>query len=165
MNDKVILGRFGAVYGVRGWLRVVSFTQPLENILDYPNWQVQHLGTWKTVTIEAGKLHGKGIVVKLKDVDDREQAQTYTRDNIAIDSEALPELTKDEHYWKDLIDMSVITKDGVILGTVKNLLETGANDVLIVTGDRERMIPYTTQTIQSIDTEKKTIIVDWDPDF
>ena len=165
MNDKIILGRFGAVYGVRGWLRVVSFTQPIENILNYPKWQVQHLDSWETIIVEDGKIHGKGIIVKIKEISDREQAQAYTSDDIAIDSEALPELNKDEHYWKDLIGMSVITKDGITLGTVKNLLETGANDVLIIKGKRERMIPYTKHTIQSIDIEKKIITVDWDPDF
>jgi len=216
MNDKVILGRFGAVHGVRGWLRVISFTQPIDNILNYPEWHVQHLGTWKTIInplsqctqhgieratsetisltptlshirrggnrpaaqqlykavgggecllIEAGKIHGKSIIVKIEAINDREQAQVYTNDDIAIDGKALPKLNKDEHYWKDLIGMSVITKDGTALGTITNLLETGANDVLIVTGDRERMIPYTKQTVESIDTEKKTIIVDWDPEF
>lgn len=165
MEDKVILGRFGAVYGVRAWIKVNSYTQPIENILEYSEWQVQRHGSWETVTIEAGKIHGKGIVVKIHNIDDREQAKTYTNAQIAIDQQELPELNKTEYYWRDLIGMSVITKDGTPLGTVKNLLETGANDVLIVKDKRERMIPYTKQVIQSIDREKKIITVDWDPEF
>jgi len=165
MEDKIILGRFGAVYGVRAWIKVNSFTQPIENILDYPAWQVQRLGSWETVTLEAAKMHGKGIIVKIPHIDDREQAKTYTNALIAVDRQELPELDESEYYWRDLIGMSVINKGGTPLGTVKDLLETGSNDVLIVESDRERLIPYTKQVIQSIDRGKKIITVDWDPEF
>jgi len=165
MEDKVILGRFGTVYGVQAWIKVHSFTQPIKNILNYPEWQVQHLGVWKTVSIEDGKTHGKGVVVKIKNIDDREQAKAYANDLIAIDSKVLPKLEEDEYYWRDLIGMSVLTKDHVPLGVVKNLLETGSNDVLIVKGKREHLIPYSRRVVQSIDGEKKIIIVDWDPEF
>ena len=164
-DKEVILGRFGAVYGLRGWLKVISFTQPVDNILNYSEWQVQHHGSWKTITLEDSKIHGKGIIVKVQGIDDPDQARLYINNEIAIDREALPKLSEEEHYWRDLMGLTVITKGGVTLGTVKGLLETGANDVLIVQGKRERMIPYTDEVVISIDQEKKMITVDWDPEF
>jgi len=165
MKDKIILGKLGAAYGVRGWLKVISYTQPIDNILNYPNWYLRHNDQWQTVNIENSKPHGNGIIVKIKGITDREHAQSYTNDEIAVDADTLPTLIADEHYWKDLIGMAVVNTEGVALGTVNDLLETGSNDVLIVKGDREHLIPYTKHVIQSIDTKNKTITVDWDPDF
>ena len=164
-NNKIILGQFGAVYGVRGWLKVSSYTDPIENLLNYPKWQVQHKGAWETITIEEGKTHGKTLVVKIEGLHIREEAQVYTNDYIAIEKEALAKLPEGEYYWRDLIGLNVITKEGTKLGTVQNLLETGSNDVLIVKDKKEIMIPYTKNVIISVDLENKVITVDWDPNY
>lgn len=165
MSNKVILGRFGAAYGVRGWLHLISFTDPIDNILHYAEWHVKHSNDWETLHLENSKVHGKGLIVKLKEINDREKAREYTNDEIAVPRESLPKLEEDEHFWHDLIDMTVITKTGITLGAIKNIIETGSNDVFIVSGERERLIPYTDDVVIEIDKIKKTITVDWDPEF
>lgn len=164
-NKKVVLGKFGAAYGVRGWLHLISYTDPIKNIFDYPQWQVKHRGKWITVTVEDGKGHNKGLIVKIEGIDDRELAREYTNDQIAIEREALPETSEEEHYWQDLEGATVITENGITLGVVKELIATGSNDVFVVTGERERLIPYTNDVVINIDKSKKEIIVNWDPEF
>jgi len=165
MTDKVILGRFGAAYGVRGWLHLISFTDPIDNIFNYTEWHVKHRGKWAILHLEQGKTHGKGLVVKLDEINNREQAREYTNDEISVPREALPELPEDEHFWQDLMGMTVTTKNGITLGIVKDMIATGSNDVFVVAGERERLIPYTDKVIIKIDKNKKEMIVDWDPEF
>lgn len=163
--EKIILGRFGAAYGVRGWLHLISFTHPIDNILEHKEWQVKHGNNWVTLHLEKGQIHGKGLVVKIKEINDRELAREYTNDTIAIFRENLPSLSDNEYYWEDLIGTSVITEKGIKLGTVKSLMATGANDVIVVSGDKEILIPYINSVIVTIDLEKKEIIVNWDLEF
>jgi len=165
MNDKVILGRFGAAHGVRGWLYLISFTDPIDSIFEHTKWLVEHRGQWETLHLETGKRHGKGLVVKIKEIDDRELAREYTNDEIAIPRDNLPTLSEDEHYWEELVGAKVLTENGITLGVVKELLATGSNDVLVVTGKRQRLIPYTNDVIIKIDKTKKEITVNWDPEF
>ena len=165
MQDKIIIGRFASTYGVRGWLKVISYTDPIDNILKYPNWQTEHAAQWETITIEENRPHGKGIVVKLSGCDSPEQARLYTNQPIAINREELPTLAKEEYYWADLMGLRVITQDGTDLGRIDDILATPANDVLVIKNDRKRLLPYTTEVIQSINLEDKLMIVDWDPEF
>ena len=162
---KVSLGKFGAAYGVRGWLHLISFTDPIDNILHYPEWQVKQGIQWKTLHLEKSKTHGKGLIVKIKEINDREHAREYTNDEIFIERDALPELSENEYYWEDLKGAIIVTQDGMTLGIVKALLATGSNDVLVVAGERERLIPYLNNVIVKIDKIKNEIIVDWDPEF
>ncbi|GGO78579.1 ribosome maturation factor RimM [Marinobacterium nitratireducens] len=168
----VTLGKITSVYGVRGWVKVHSSTEPMESILDYSPWQLKIGGEWKNIVVESGKVHGKGLVAKLAGVDDREVARLYCGAEIAVDESALPQLEEGEYYWSQLEQLLVYTLSGELLGRVDHLMETGANDVLVVRGTaesidrRERLIPYLPdQVVREIDLEKGCIRVDWDPEF
>lgn len=164
-EKRIILGKLGSVYGVHGWLRVHSFTDPASNISQYPVWQIQHNKQWHNVPIDKIKAHNNGLVVLLKGINNREIARTYTNDMIAVYQSELPKLEDHEYYWSDLIGLNVITTQGVELGKITQLQETGSNDVLIVKGKRERLIPYTEDTVIAINLKDHLMTVEWDPDF
>ena len=172
MADKrVNLGRISTVFGVRGWLKVHSQTEPRENILSYPKWWLKKGKDWQQVEVLEGRPHGKTLIAKLAGVDDRDQAQSWVGATIAVERSQLPETKEDEHYWSDLIGMQVETKDGQVLGKVVSLMETGSNDVLVVRdaakgAKSECLIPWLLDdVILKVDDEQKSIQVDWDPDF
>lgn len=172
-EKKIVLGKIGAVYGIKGWLKVHSFTDETEAILDYFPWSLKLGNKTKSVEISDWKKHNKGLVVKVAGIDDRDIAQTMVGYEILGDQEALPELPEGEFYWRDLIGMSVATEQGYDLGTVSDIMETGANDILVVKANRndafskkERLLPYNFEhCIISIDANNKQICVDWDPGF
>jgi len=172
-REYVIVGKIGAPYGVRGWVKLYSFTEPMDNLLDYDPWYFSPAAgapsadnSWPIAPVMEAKTHGKGFVAKFKDCDDRDAAARLTGREIAIRHDQLPPTEAGEYYWSDLEGLKVLTLDGVSLGVVDHLLETGANDVLVVKGDRERLIPYVTGPIvKSVDLKAGTLQVDWDPDF
>ena len=165
-GTRVPLGRIGGPYGVRGWVRVTSGTEPPERILDYRPWLIERGGTWQPFEVLSGRLHGKGLVVQLAGCADRDQAATFAGAEIAIPRAALAELDADEYYWADLVGLEVVTTTGEALGTVDHLIETGANDVLVVRGDRERLIPFTPgHAVVAVELEKRRLTVAWDPAF
>lgn len=170
-DELIVLGKIFSVHGVRGEVKVYSFTDPLDNVLDYPRWTLTRDGEVKQVEVASGRVQGKFLVVKLKGLDDRDVARTYAGFEIRVPESELPELEEDEFYWHQLEGLSVINQDGQLLGKVGHLLETGANDVMVVkpcTGsldDRERLLPYTEQCVQAIDLDAGEMRVDWDADF
>ena len=164
-QKKVTLGRISSPFGVRGWLKVFSYTRPLTNILDYSPWQLQQNGQVQSVNLIAGKKHGKGIIVQLENCADRDLALQFVGADIIIDREALPPAETDEYYWSDLIGLTVFNLEGVNLGQVQQIVETGANDVLVLKGERERLIPFRNQVVQKIDLAQGIIKVDWDASF
>jgi 16S rRNA processing protein RimM len=162
----VVLGRLSGLYGVQGWLKVFSDTEPREGIIKYPDWWVRQQGGWKRMRVEQGRRHGKGVVVKLEGIDNRDAAAKLLNAEVAVDRNALPDTVPGEFYWTDLEGLTVVCVDGTELGRVDHLMETGANDVLVVTGERERLIPYIPeQVIKQIDLEQGRMVVDWDPEF
>ncbi|MBU6953749.1 ribosome maturation factor RimM [Hahella sp. HN01] len=173
MNEKICIGKIVGVYGVKGWLKVHSFTSPPENMLRYANWElVREDGNRSGAKLRSGKPQGKGIVIALAGVDDRDMAKNYVGCQIEIESSELPVLEEGEFYWRQLEGLTVVTSEGVNIGRVSHLIETGANDVLVVAGSaesidkRERLIPYLPgQFIENIDLDKNLMVVDWDPDF
>ncbi|HED17568.1 MAG TPA: ribosome maturation factor RimM [Gammaproteobacteria bacterium] len=165
-QDTIQAGRISGLYGVRGWVKVYSYTQPRDNIIQYSPWLIKLNGQWRKFEIAEGRAHGKGVIVRLEGYQDRTGATELIGSDIEIRREQLPELTEDEYYWSELEGMEVRTNSGQSLGVVDHLLETGANDVLVIKGERERLIPYLRDdVIIDIDRQKKMIIVDWDPDF
>ena len=165
-HERVILGKIAGIYGVRGWVKVFSETKPKENIFNYNPWQICIRGQWQTIEIIEGKSHGKGLIAHLESCDDRDLARQLVGAEIAIDKAQLPAPDEGEYYWADLVGLKVTTLDGLELGQVDHLLETGANDVLVVKGDRERLIPFVQgQYIHEVDMETGAIRVDWDPEF
>ncbi|VAX05450.1 16S rRNA processing protein RimM [hydrothermal vent metagenome] len=165
-SGLVILGRVSGVYGVKGWVRVYSDTSPRTNILNYPTWYLRRADDWEQHELRSGRAQGKGLVAQLVGCDDRDQAAELIQADIAIRHEQLPKLKADEFYWSELEGLRVQTMDGMDLGVVDHLLETGANDVVVVKGERERLIPYLWQdVIRSVDLETGLMTVDWDPEF
>jgi len=166
-DSLVVLGRIAGLYGVRGWVKVFSETRPRENILVYSPWLICHPGEeWKTVSVTDGRMQGKGVVAHLQGYDDREAVRPLIGADIAVYRNQLAEPGQDEYYWADLLGLKVSTKDGQELGIIEHVFATGANDVLVVSGERERLIPFIQgQTIIKIDLLAGTMQVDWDPDF
>jgi 16S rRNA processing protein RimM len=165
-QQVISVGKISGVFGVKGWVKVFSFTDPRENILTYSPWLLKKGDETKTVNVVDGQLQGKTIVAQLAGVNDRDQAASLMGWDVFITQGQLPAAAKGEYYWSDLIGLKVETIDGVQLGVVDSLLETGANDVIIVQGERERVIPFLQgQTIIDIDLDAGRIVVDWDPEF
>ncbi len=175
-DEKVILGRISGVYGVKGWVKVFSYTDPMEAIVDYSPWFIRaenrKHASWTEVKLKAGKRQAKTVVAKLENCNDRDQAMAYVGTEIAINLHQLAQLKeKNEFYWRDLLGLRVINQQDIALGTVKSLLETGANDVLVVVSEVdgkevERLIPWTMDiAIIKVDIEQGVISVDWDADF
>ena len=160
-SKYIVVGKIGSVYGIMGWIKIQTFTEFGANILDYMPW---YLGEGhEEVTIENGKAHGNGLIVKFPDIDTPEDARLLTGKTIYIKRTQLPELKKDEYYWSDLEGLTVINQRGEILGKVAFLIETGGNDVLVVKGEKEECIPYLPgSVVLSVDLEKKEIHVDWE---
>ncbi len=162
----VTLGRISGLYGVKGWVKVHSHTSPLTNILDYTNWYLDIDGSWQVFQLQTGRAHGKGIVAKLVDVDDRDQAASLVHMDIAVTRDQLPDTDKGGYYWTDLEGLMVRTIDGLDLGRLDRLFETGSNDVMVVEGERKRLIPYIdVDVVKSVDLAAGVITVDWDPEF
>jgi len=164
----VVVGRFGAPHGICGWSRLYSFTQPITTILSYENWLIETRPEhWQPLALEAVKASANNAQLKIKVLGctTPEQARAYTNLQIGIKREQLPSLPADEYYRTDLEGLSVVNLEGVLLGTVSEVLSTGANDVLILTGERERLLPYITQVIKLVDLMARKILVDWDADF
>lgn len=165
-EEPVIVGRLGGPYGIKGWVKVFSHTRPQNTLLDYDPWYIKDSDGWKVFEIEDLKQQSKGIVVKFSGVDDRDAALLFRNRDIAISKTQMAELPHGEYYWSDLTGLRVETIEGVELGIVDHLVETGANDVLVVKGDRERLIPFVLdQVVRSIELESGEMKVDWDPDF
>ena len=169
--EWVVLGKFTSPYGVKGWLKVFSYTEPMENIGSYhPIW-ISRAGKRERIELEELKRHGKGLVARVKGCDVRELTPQYTGAELVIPKDQLEQLEPGEYYWSDLIGLAVINEQGENLGKVHHLMETGSNDVLVVKGggsldNKERLIPYLPdQVILKIDLVEQTMRVDRDADF
>ncbi|MCJ7556444.1 MAG: ribosome maturation factor RimM [Gammaproteobacteria bacterium] len=165
-TDWVQLGKITGLYGVKGWVKVFSYTDPRDNILQYPRWFLDLNGKRTEVELDSGRVHGKGIVVRIQGVEDRELAAQWLGAKIEVPRSHMPASDDGRWYWMDLIGLQVVTTGGVALGQVSGLLETGANDVLVVQGDRERLVPFVMdQYVKRVDLDAAVIEVDWDPEF
>ncbi len=165
-DDFVVVGKITGVFGVRGGLKVYSYTEPHANILNYSPWYFAIAGIWAKHEVRGGHAKGKGVIAFLTDCTDRDTAAALVHTEISVRQSQLPPAEAGEYYWSDLIGLRVITVNGVELGQVTQLFETGANDVLVVAGERERMIPYLPeQVVREVNLTRGELVVDWDPDF
>lgn len=164
MKEHIVVGKIGSTYGVKGWLKIHTYTEFGDNILKFHPWFLQkNNGPWVSIQIENSRLHNKGIIVKFPGIDTPEQARLLTGSLIGVTQDQLPPLGKNEYYWSDLIGLTVINQNGQVLGKVSYLMETGSNDVLVVKGEKEHAIPYLLgRYITSIDLTKQEIHVDWE---
>lgn len=166
MPSIITIGHLGGSHGVKGWIKVISNTEPKENILNYLPWQFYLNDHWVIASIKASRLLGNHVIVQLEDCHTPEDTRRYNGIKIGIHEDQLPKLPDGEYYWSQLIGLTVINSNGVSLGVVDRLFETGANDVLVVVGEKTHFIPYLSKrVIQKIDLITKQIIVDWEADF
>jgi len=163
----LLMGRIHGAFGLRGELKVESFTAPETALLGYQPWNLRDTrGRWRELSGARGRAANKGLIVTLPGIHDRNAADTLRGVEIFIPRSTLPPPRPGEFYQADLEGLRVRTIAGVMLGTVTQVLPTGANDVLVVHGERERMIPFIRpQTVQSVDLAAGEMVVDWDPDF
>ncbi|MXP56628.1 ribosome maturation factor RimM [Pantoea sp. Mhis] len=169
----LVVGKIGIAYGVRGWLKLFSSTDNIESIFYYQPWFIYRHSKWQYINVENWKHHNQGLIIKLKDINDRNTALQLTNAEIIIEKTRLVALEDNEYYWSDLIDCNVITLSGYDMGRVINFIQTGSNDVLVVKANlndcfniKQRLIPFIDkQVIKKINLFKKKIQVDWDPGF
>ena len=165
-NDWVIVGRFGRPHGLKGYVSVNSFTDPRHNILSYPDWFVFLNGEWVPLKILDTEEHSRSIVALVDGYQEREKASQLTNLDIAVQSDQLADLDSGEYYWHQLIGMAVVNTHGEMLGTVSEIIATGSNDVLVVTGDARYLIPYRFGAVVLEVCEKtRQITVEWDNDY
>lgn len=150
---------------MQGWVKVYSYTRPPPAILSYKRWYVRLSSGWRQLEVEAGRTHGKGLVVRLAGCGDRDRAADLVGADIALRLAELPALDPGEYYWAQLEGLEAVNLQGVVLGKVSHLFETGANDVVVVVGERERLIPFSPGVIRKVDLAAGRITVDWDADF
>lgn len=158
------VGRISGLYGVLGWVKVFSETEPRANILTYSPW---YLGAEHGPRrLAEGRPQGKGLVARLEGCENRDQAAALVGLEISIRRDQLPQLGGDEFYWADLVGLSVETLDGVLLGRIVRIFSTAANDVLVVAGERERLVPFIwDRVVRDVDPGLGRMRVDWDPEF
>ncbi len=174
-NSPVIVGEITGVSGVKGWVKVFSHTEPRNNIVKYNPWLLKQGSSWNEVKLVNGRAQGKTIVAQIEGVTDREQAHSMIGTQIAIRSSQLKKLGVKDYYWRELEGLDVVNTQGTVLGKVSHLIETGANDVLVVNLPeeiareqkiKEMMIPYLMDTvIKNIDLDLNKIEVDWDNEY
>jgi len=164
-DESICVGHIIGVHGIKGWVKVFSDTSPRENILNYSPWIIQTGEETKTAAV-SGRLQGKNVVAQLAGVGDRDLAAELIGSKIYIEPGQLPKLKEGEYYWADLIGMTVESLESEPLGIIETMMETGANDVMVLQGDRERLIPFVIdEIVQEIDLVSKRVVVDWQPDY
>ncbi len=166
MSASVEVGEIVGAFGVLGWVKIRSFTEPPVNILHYAPWTLESSGATRCVKVIEGRPQGVAVVAHLEGVEDRDQAVSLRGARISVPRECFPEVSPGIYYWHDLVGLEVLTVSGVSLGEVRGLLETGANDVLDVRGDRDRLIPFVLgEFVKGVDLGEGCLTVDWDPEF
>lgn len=164
-DDLICVGHILGAQGVKGWVRVFSNTSPRENIVSYSPWVVEQ-GLRRDTIAVSGRLQGKNVLARLEGIEDRSQAEELAGCKIFINAQQLPEPEEGEYYWSDLIGLAVESVQGEPLGVVASMLETGADDVMVLKGDRERLIPFVLdQIVTEVDLANQRMVVDWLPEY
>jgi len=163
----ILVGRFHGAFGVKGELKLESFTDPPERIFRYQPWTLRDAqGRERACEGARGRATNKGVVATIPDIADRDAADALRGTEVRVARSTLPPPAPGEYYWVDLEGLRVVNLEGVSFGTVSHLFSTGANDVLVAQGDRERMIPFVEPDyIKAVDFDAGVVTVDWDADF
>ena len=163
--EPIVLGRISGVFGVKGWVKVYSYTEPREAVLGYKGWLLGQEGQWQPATVAEGQRHGKSVVVRIDGFEDRDQAAKLVGTQIGVLREELPETEDGHYYWSDLEGLKVVRTDGSELGKLAYMLETGAHDVMVIEGDEERLVPFVKdEIVVDVDLAAGVITVDWEWD-
>ena len=158
----VVMGRVRAPHGLKGWIKVQPFTQETGGLLSYPDWWLGGEGRWQQHRVIESVVHGSMVVARLEGFVDREVALELRGKDVAVPRAALPDSGNGEFYWSDLLGMEVRERDETRLGIVARILETGANSVLVVQGEKEYLIPFIQNVVVNVDLKSKQVIVDWE---
>lgn len=171
-DEQIQLGSINAAYGIKGWVKVFSYTDPVEQIFLYSPWQLRRSGKTLELEVDQMKVQGRNLLTLFKGFEDRNQAESVIGYEIWIDRAQLPDLPDGEYYWNQLQGLTVINQAGLLLGRIDHMIETGANDVLVVrpneqsVDDQERLIPYIEgEVVIDVDLDTKKIVVDWQTDY
>ena len=166
-NNKILLGYIHGLFGIKGWVKVFSYTRPRDQILAYKNWYLGNHGE-RAVQVEQGRAQNEGVLAKLVEIDNRDQAATLITQKIWVDETELPVLGADEYYWYQLIGLQVVDTSGTELGKIVRLFETGANDVMVLLDEdgKEHLVPYIMhQVIKEVNLVDHKMVVDWDVEY
>lgn len=169
-NEYILLGKISGVHGIKGWVKIFSYTSPRIKITEYSKWFLKETdNSWKSFKLKDGKKQGKNIIALLDGFNYRDEAEDLVGYEIAIHSDQLEELPENAYFWRDLIGLSVETINNECLGKIDYLFDTGSNDVIVIKDEsskKEHMLPYIfNDVVRSVDLENSLMIVDWDPEF
>jgi 16S rRNA processing protein RimM len=161
-----VVGEVAGAHGIKGWVKIHSHTEPPEQILDYAPWTVEIQGETKEYEVVAARAQGRQVIAQLQGVTDRDQAAALRFGKIMVPRTRFPELEAGHYYWVDLVGLRVRTPEGVLLGRLDEMMATGANDVMVVRGERERLIPFVMgDFVKEVNLKQGYLTVDWDPAF
>lgn len=164
--DRIVtLGRIGGTFGVAGWVKVQSFTDPPDNLLDYEVLQLKRRGEWAPAEIEEGRCTNRGVLLKLSGVDSPEEAQSYNGAELGVRRSDMPPPAPGEYYWTDLEGLEVVTPTGELLGRVDHFRLLPANPIVVIRGEREHLVPFVKERIVAIDLAAGRIVLDWGADW
>lgn len=159
------MGRISAPFGVRGWVKIQPNTESPGNLLAYKSWWIGRDGDWREVAVAEGRVQNRTLAARLEGCTDRDAAAALRGQLVAVERAQLPKARSGEYYWADLLGLKVINTESQELGSVVDILRTGANDVLVVQGDRERLIPFIADVIRELDTGAGVMRVEWGADY
>jgi len=164
-GDWVVMGRIAAPFGIKGWVKIQTFCEDPGTLMDFTSWRVGRDTEHTHYTVETIQDHSNTLVAKLAGVDDRDAAYALRGQEISVERNALVPPEENEFYWSDLVGLTAVNRDGVELGKVASLMETGAQDVLVIKGTREHLIPFIAQFVGKVDVAGGRIEVDWGEDY
>ena len=161
----VVLGKIGGAFGVQGWVRITSYTDPPDNILDYDHWHLRRAGQWEVVEVEDGRMTAKGVQAKLAGIDSPEEARLQVGIEIAVLRSELPATAPGEYYWSDLEGLEALTPSGELLGRVDHFRNTPGGAIAVIRGAKEHWIPFVKDRIVKVDLDAGRIVFDWGVDW
>lgn len=165
-DRRIVVGRVSGLFGVRGWVKIQSHTRPADNLLDFEALEAGGEGDWRPLRMVEARRHGKTLIGRMEGYEDRDRAAELVGKDLAVRRHQLPETVPGELYWVDLIGLEVINLRGQRLGRVRELVETGAEDVLVLESDRERLVPFSRgRVVREVDLDAGRILVDWELDY
>ena len=161
----IVMGRISAPFGLKGWVKVRPFSEQTDGLSQYSEWWLSAATGWDGVKVDETALHGDALLVRFAGIYDRDQAARLKGREVAIPRDQLPAPEDGEYYWSDLVGLEVENTQGQLLGRVERLFESGANPVLVVAGERERLLPYVETVVKGVDLDAGKLLVDWELDY
>jgi 16S rRNA processing protein RimM len=156
------LGTVGAPFGVRGWVKLRSYTDPPDRLLEHRSLLLCLRGDWRLYSVEASGRSAGQLTVKLAGVGGREQAQALKGAGVSVPRSDLPPRGAKDYYRADLIGCEVVNLEGARLGVVEYFVETPAHPIMVVRGEQEFWVPAVPQHLRRVELEQRRVLVDWD---